>query len=67
VSGVGLIRVERQESRQRPVAELLALTGALLAGGAALLVPGVAGHAAQTSPRGVSIALDWLHLTTGAV
>ena len=29
--------------------------------------PGVSGHAGQTSPRGVAIALDWLHLTAGAV
>jgi copper transport protein len=67
VAAAVLIRVERARSRQRPVAELLALTGALLAAAAALLVPGVAGHAAQTSPRGVSVALDWLHLVTGSV
>jgi copper transport protein len=67
VAAAALLRVERPESRQRPVAELLAFTGALLAAGAALLVPGVAGHAAQTSPRGVSVALDWLHLVAGSV
>ena len=61
---VGL-RVERPERRQRPVAEMLALTGALLAAAAALLIPGLAGHAGQTSPRGVSVALDWLHLASG--
>jgi copper transport protein len=59
--------VERPESRQRPVSELLALVGALLAAAAALLVPGLAGHAAQTSPRGVSIALDWVHLASGSL
>jgi copper transport protein len=61
------LRVERPDSRQRPVAELLALTGALLASAAALLVPGIAGHAGQTSPRGISLALDWLHLVSGSI
>jgi copper transport protein len=32
-----------------------------------LLIPGAAGHAAQTSPRAVTIGLDWLHLATGSV
>jgi copper transport protein len=67
VAAAVTLRVERSELRQRPVSELLALTGALLAGAAVLLIPGVAGHAAQTSPRGISIALDWLHLVCGAV
>jgi copper transport protein len=39
----------------------------LFAAAAVLLMPGGAGHAAQTSPRGISVALDWLHLVTGAV
>src|SRR4029077_9576193 len=30
-------------------------------------VPGAAGHAAQTAPRGISIALDWLHLIAGSI
>jgi len=67
VAIVVLLRVERPEAKQRPVSELLALTGALLAGGAALLVPGVAGHAAQTSPRAVSLVLDWVHLAAGSI
>ena len=62
-----LVVVERQESRQRPVSELLALVGALLAAASVLVVPGLAGHAAQTSPRGVSVALDWLHLASGSI
>jgi copper transport protein len=32
-----------------------------------LLIPGVSGHAGQTSPRGLAIALDWMHLAAGAV
>jgi len=52
---------------KRSVAGLLALWGALLAAGAVLLVPGTAGHAAQTSPRALSLVFDWLHLAAGSV
>ena len=31
------------------------------------MLPGAAGHAAQTSPRGMSVILDWLHLITGSL
>jgi copper transport protein len=61
------LRVERQESVERPVSELVALLGALLAAGAVLLVPGIAGHAGQTSPRGLAVPLDWLHLSAGSI
>ena len=59
--------VDRSDREQRSVAELLATSGALLAAGATLLVPGLSGHAAQTSPRGLSVALDWLHLVAGSL
>jgi copper transport protein len=59
--------VDRPERPQRSIAELLALTGALLAAAACLLVPGAAGHAAQTAPRGLSLAFDWLHLAAGSI
>jgi copper transport protein len=59
--------VDRPERLQRSVAELLALDGALIAAAAALLVPGFAGHAAETSPRGLAVALDWLHLAGGSI
>jgi copper transport protein len=59
--------VDRPERAERSIAELLSSGGALLAGGATLLVPGLSGHAAQTSPRGLSVALDWLHLVAGSV
>ena len=36
--------------KQRSIAALLALIGALTAAGCALVVPGLAGHAAQTNP-----------------
>src|SRR5207244_7549904 len=58
--------VDRPERPKRSVAELLALEGALVAGAAALVVPGLAGHAAQTSPKGLSLSLDWLPLARGA-
>jgi copper transport protein len=61
------IRGDRPELPRRTIAELLALAGAALAGAATLLVPGLAGHAAQTSPRGLSVFLDWLHLAAGSV
>ena len=59
--------VDRPERPQRSIAELLSTMGALLAAAATLLVPGLAGHAAQTSPRGLSVALDWLHLAAGSI
>jgi copper transport protein len=59
--------VDRPERAQRSIAELLSVAGALLAAGATLLVPGLSGHAAQTSPRGLSVALDWVHLVAGSV
>jgi copper transport protein len=61
------IWLDRPERRQRSVAALLALLGALAAAGAVLLVPGTAGHAGQTAPRGLSLAFDWLHLVAGSV
>jgi copper transport protein len=59
--------LERPQRAQRSVAELVALGGAVLAAAAALLAPGAAGHAAQTSPRALALSLDWLHLAAGSV
>jgi copper transport protein len=59
--------IDRPERPQRSIAELLATGGALLAAGACLVVPGPAGHAAQTAPRGLSLAFDWGHLVAGSV
>jgi copper transport protein len=59
--------VDRPERERRSIAELLATGGALLAAAALLLVPGLSGHAAQTAPRGLSVALDWLHLAAGSL
>jgi copper transport protein len=59
--------VDRPERVRRSIAELVAACGALLAGAAVLIVPGAAGHAAQTSPRGLTLLFDWLHMAAGAV
>jgi copper transport protein len=59
--------LDRPERTQRSVAALLALLGALLAAGAAVLTPGAAGHASQTAPRALALALDALHVGAGAV
>jgi copper transport protein len=59
--------VDRPERGQRSVAALMALSGALLAAAAVLIIPGSAGHAGQTSPRGLSLFVDWLHLLSGSV
>lgn len=61
------IWVDRPERPARSVAELLSIAGALAAAAAVLVVPGLAGHAAQTSPRWESLLFDWLHLVAGSV
>ncbi len=61
------IWIDRPDREQRSIAELLSLAGALAAAAAALLVPGLAGHAAQTSPRGATLLFDWLHLSAGSI
>ncbi len=59
--------IDRPERAERSVAELLALAGGLLSGAALLLIPGLAGHAAQTTPAALSLAVDWVHLVAGSV
>jgi copper transport protein len=59
--------VDRPERERRSLAELVATFGALLAACAVLVVPGAAGHAAQTSPRGLTLAFDWAHMGAGSV
>jgi copper transport protein len=61
------IATDRPESRQRTLAGLLSLWGALAAAVAVLLVPALAGHAAQTPPKALSVVLDWLHLASGSL
>ena len=61
------IWLDRPERRQRSIAAVLALAGALGAAAACLLVPGTVGHAGQTAPRGLPLAFDWFHLVAGSV
>lgn len=61
------IWVDRPERDGRSVAELLATIAALLLAATTLIVPGLAGHPAQTSPAGLSLTLDWVHLLTGSL
>ena len=59
--------LDRPGAETRSIAELVATSGAVLAAVAVLMIPGAAGHAAQTSPRGYSLLFDWLHLASGSL
>jgi copper transport protein len=59
--------LDRPAREQRSVAELLAVTGALAAAAATLIIPGLSGHAGQKSPRGATLPFDWLHLAAGSI
>jgi copper transport protein len=59
--------LDRPDRPRRSIAGLLSLSGALAAAAAILVLPGLAGHAAQTSPRGWSLLFDWLHLLAGSI
>ena len=61
------IWLDRPDRARRSVVELLALGAAISCAAAILVVPGLAGHAAQTSPRALAMALDWIHLAAGSV
>ena len=65
-AGIALL-VDRPARPQRSVVELLSLWAALGAGAAALVLPGLAGHPGQRSPRGLGLPLDALHLAAGAI
>ena len=67
IAGWVALWLDRPERDHRSLAELAAGYGAVLAASAALLMPGTAGHAAQTPPRGLTLGLDWLHLATGSI
>jgi copper transport protein len=67
LAGWTALYLDRADREQRSVAELAAQAGALLAAGAVLIVPGTAGHAAQTSPAGLTLSADWLHLVSGSL
>ena len=59
--------LDRPQRERRSVAELIAAVAVVIAAAAVLVVPGAAGHAAQTAPRGLTLFFDWLHLAAGSV
>jgi copper transport protein len=65
-AGIALA-VDKPERPQRSVVELLSLWAALGAAAAVLVLPGLAGHAGQRSPRGLALPLDALHLAAGSI
>jgi len=67
IAAVAALWVDRPERERRSVAELIATPAALAAGAAALLLPALAGHAGQKSPRGLALPLDVAHLAAAAV
>jgi copper transport protein len=67
VAGWTALYLDRPGQPLRSLAELAAQAGALLAAGAVLVIPGTSGHAAQTSPAGLTLPADWFHLASGSV
>jgi copper transport protein len=67
VAGWIALWVDRPGRDRRAVAEILAGIGVVAAAAAVVLIPGAAGHAAQTAPRGLAVALDWLHVASGSL
>jgi len=67
LTAVIAIWIDRPEREQRSLAELAALAGVILTAGAAVVVPGLAGHPVATSPVGIALATDALHLMAGSL
>jgi copper transport protein len=59
--------LDHPERERRSIVELMSGFAVALAAAAVLLVPGAAGHAAQTSPRGLTLTLDWLHVGAASI
>ncbi len=67
VAGWIALWVDRPDRERRSVAELVAASGAVLGSAAVLEIPGAVGHAGQTSPRGLSLLFDFIHLSAGSI
>jgi copper transport protein len=67
LSGGIALWLDRPDRPRRSVAELGATTGAALAAAGLLFIPGTVGHAGQTSPRGLSVPFDAVHLLAGSL
>src|SRR5207244_2030889 len=67
LAGAIALAADRPERPRRSVAGILSLTGAIGAAAAAVFVVALAGHAGETSPRGLSIPVDWLHVASASL
>jgi copper transport protein len=67
IAGGLAIWLDRPERRQRPTVALLSFGGAVAGAASLLVVQGLSGHAAQTSPRWLTLPLDWVHLAAGSI
>jgi copper transport protein len=67
VTAVIAILIDRPERDERSLAELAAIGGVILAGCSAVVVPGLAGHPIATSPVGIALVTDALHLLAGSL
>ena len=59
--------LDRPQRERRSITELITMVAVVIVAAAVLVVPGAAGHAAQTSPRGITLFFDWLHMAAGSV
>jgi copper transport protein len=67
IAGGIALWLDRPDRERRSVTELAAGVGAVLGAAAVLEIPGAVGHAGQTSPRGLSLLFDFIHLSAGSV
>jgi copper transport protein len=67
VAAAVAVWLDRPDRPRRSIVELLALGAGIACAASLLVVPGLTGHAAQTSPRSLALALDWTHLAAGSV
>jgi copper transport protein len=67
VAAGAALALDRPGRARRTGEALLAIMGAGACAAAALSLPGLAGHPATTSPVGLMLALDWLHLAAASI
>jgi len=67
VAAGAALALDRPGRKRRSGEALLAIMGAGACAAAALVLPGLAGHPATTSPVGLMLTLDWLHLAAASI
>jgi copper transport protein len=67
ISAAAALALDRPGRARRSGEAVLAIMGAGACAAAALTLPGLAGHPATTSPVGLMLALDWLHLAAASL